>query len=126
MPKPDHLLLIYEKAVGTQHPEYGMELGNLPGTLMQKRDAAGAIPLYYKTLEAKEASIGADYPRVAHTLTNLACLNDERKELTAAAALAKRENEICLVAYGDLHPETQQSFKLGKVKGGIRSINSTK
>ena len=79
---------------------------------MQKGDTAGAIPLYYKALEVKEAATGPDSPGLIHTLTNLTCLHAQQMEFSAAFSLAKRAYDIQLATHGDMHPETQKSFAL--------------
>lgn len=121
------LLTVLQKATDRQHQLiYGIELGNLAGTLVQKGNTAGAIPLYYQALEAKEAATGTENPGLIHTLTNLTCLHAERKEFTAAISLAKRAYDIQLATYGDMHPETQKIFTLfQKVREDKRMYNGS-
>ena len=72
LPLEQRALQITETALGPDHPDVAIRLGNLARHLQRAGAAAEALPLEQRALQITEAALGPDHPRLAVALGNLA------------------------------------------------------
>ena len=65
-------LAIWEKALGSDHPQVAIALNNLAGLYTVQAKYSDAEPLYRRTLAIWEEALGSDHPDVAMALENYA------------------------------------------------------
>ena len=87
-------LVIYEKALGPDHPDVARTLGNLAGLYRAQGRYAEAEPLYRRSLVIFEKALGPDHPEVATTLNNLALLYDNQGRYAEAIRWKRRGTSI--------------------------------
>jgi tetratricopeptide (TPR) repeat protein len=67
-------LAIWEKALGAEHPDTAVSLGNLGDLLRSQGDLAAARPYLERALAIFEARLGPDHPYTKIARRNLAAL----------------------------------------------------
>ena len=72
MPLAERALALFEKALGSMHPNVAASLNNLAELYLLKGDYARAEPLYQRALAIWEKAVGSKHPNVAKALNNLA------------------------------------------------------
>ena len=100
-------LVIYEKVLGTEHPDIATSLNNLAGLYYAQGNYPAAEPLYKSSLAIREKALGAEHPSVANSLNNLAGLYRVQGNHPAAEPLYKRSLTIREKALGVDHPDTK-------------------
>jgi tetratricopeptide (TPR) repeat protein len=98
-------LIIYEKALGPNHPHVATSLNNLATFYSFQGKYAEAEPLYKRSLVISEKALGPDHPNVSASLNNLAELYRKKGKYTEAELLYKRSLAIDEKALGPDHPE---------------------
>jgi hypothetical protein len=71
----ERALAIREKALGPDHPDTAISLGNLAVLLQAQGDLAGARPLHERALAIREKALGPDHPDTAMIREHLAVLS---------------------------------------------------
>jgi len=71
-------LMIYEKALGPEHPDVAYGLNNLAALYDDGGKYAEVEPLYKRSLVIREKMLGPEHPLVTATLANLATLYQEQ------------------------------------------------
>ncbi|MFK7987639.1 MAG: tetratricopeptide repeat protein [Sandaracinaceae bacterium] len=93
-------------ALGDEHPNVAMVLGNLAIVLRELGDLAGARDAYEEALRLKRATLGENHPSLAFTLVNLANLERRTGRYARAEALLLEARSIREGAVGAEHPLT--------------------
>ncbi len=99
----EHLLAIREQE-GNEDAELALALNDLAVVYMDQGRYAEAEPLYKRSLEIYEQSLGKEHPHVAAALNNLAWLYYEQGRYDEAEPLYKRDLEICEKSLSKDHP----------------------
>jgi len=66
--------MIYEKALGPDHPDVAQSLNNLAALYYKQGQYTQAEQLYKRSLAIREKALGPDHPDVAQSLENMAAL----------------------------------------------------
>ena len=82
--------MIFEKALGPDHPSVASALNNLASLYKEEARYADAEPLYKRALAIREKALGPDHPDVAQSLNNLADLYSAQGRHADAEPLYKR------------------------------------
>jgi tetratricopeptide (TPR) repeat protein/CHAT domain-containing protein len=99
-------LAIYEKAVGTDHPDVATTLAGLARLYRDQGRYGEAEPLLRRVLAMTEKTLGADHPTVSTALNNLALLLAATNRLAEAEPLYRRALAIDEKSSGPDHPNT--------------------
>lgn len=75
--------MIFEKALGPEHPDVAPTLSNLAALYWTKGDYSLAEPLYMRALAIGEKTLGSEHVNVATTLNNLAACTGPRATMLA-------------------------------------------
>jgi tetratricopeptide (TPR) repeat protein len=86
----ERALAVYEKVLGSAHPETATCLNNLAHLLQAQGDLAGARPLFERVLAIIEKVLGPEHPYRAASLNNLALLLQAQGDLAGARPLLER------------------------------------
>jgi CHAT domain-containing protein/tetratricopeptide (TPR) repeat protein len=105
IPLAERALAIYEKALGSDHPQLAVTLDTLAGLYVAKGDYEKAESFYLRALAVFEKALGPDHPELAATLNNLAALYAAKGDYTKAEALYLRDLAITEKALGQDHPD---------------------
>lgn len=92
-------LLIREKALGMEHPDYATGCNSLGRFLREQGRLDEAEPLCQKALDIWEHTLGPEHPKVAFALNNLGKLLHARGQLAAGEPLLRRALYIREKAY---------------------------
>jgi CHAT domain-containing protein/Tfp pilus assembly protein PilF len=103
-------LAIWEKALGSDHPDVAQSLSNLGRLYENQERYADAEPLYKRSLAIYEKALGPDHPYVAASLNNLALLYKNQGRYADAEPLYKRSLAIVEKALGPDHPDFATSL----------------
>ena len=103
-------LVIWEKALGPDHPDVAETLDNLALLYDAEARYAQAEPLYKRALAIWEKALGPDHPDVALSLNNLAELLCAQGQDAQAEPLHKRALAIREKALGPDHPDVALSL----------------
>ena len=121
VPLAKRALAIYEKALGSAHPDVAKSLNNLADLYDTKGDYGRAEPLYQRALAIREKVLGPEHPDVANSLNNLALLYYRKRDYRRAEPLFQRALAIHEKALGGEHPSVATSLdnlaELYRVKG---------
>jgi len=79
---------------GAEHPAVAESMHNLAGLLWNKRDLAGAEPLYREALEIWRRTLPANHLNIAAVLDGLGCVLLARKVLPEAESLLRESLAI--------------------------------
>jgi tetratricopeptide (TPR) repeat protein len=71
VPLNERAISLYEKALGSEHPDLAMSLDNLAGLYRKQGQYAKAEPLMVRALAIREKALGPNHPDVATSLNNL-------------------------------------------------------
>ena len=113
-------LRITEAALGPDHPDTAILLGNLASTYSAQGRAADALPLDERALAISEAALGPDHPTTAVLLGNLAATHRDLGRPADALPLEKRALAISEAALGPDHPTT--AVLLGNLAATYRDL----
>jgi tetratricopeptide (TPR) repeat protein len=114
-------LAIWEKSLGSDHPQVATGLNNLALLLKATNRLAEAEPLYRRALAIGETSYGPDHPDVAVRLNNLAQLLQDTNRLAEAEPLIRRALAIDEKSYGPNHPDV--AIALNNLAGLLQDTN---
>ncbi len=89
-----HALEIYERHIGSDHPDTALSLNNLALLLEAQGEYAAAEPLYRRSLEISEKRLGSNHIETAQRLNNLAGLLRAQGQYATAEPLYRRALEI--------------------------------
>ncbi|MQY04621.1 hypothetical protein ACRB68_26800 [Actinomadura sp. RB68] len=95
---------IAEAALGPDHPDVAIQLGNLAATHRDLGRAGEALPLEKRALAITETALGPDHPGVAIRLGNLAATYSDLGRASAALPLFERALAITETTLGPDHP----------------------
>ena len=98
-------LAVREKALGKDHPDVAISLGNLAALYHAQGKYAQAEPLYQRALAVMEKALGKDHPDVATCLNNLASLYHAQGKYAQAEPLYQRALAVREKALGKDHPD---------------------
>ncbi len=87
-------IAIYEKALGTEHPDVTIILNNLGLLYTDQGKYAEAEPLFQRSIAIREKALGPEHPDVATSLENYAFLLQEMDRNTEADKLGERARAI--------------------------------
>ncbi len=87
-------LALWEKALGSDHPDVAISLNNLAALYMGKGEYGRAEPLYQRALAIGEKALGPDHPDVAGSLNNLAALYWAMGRLPETFRFQRRAQEV--------------------------------
>jgi tetratricopeptide (TPR) repeat protein len=99
----DRTLAIFEKALGTEHPDVATSLNNLALLYRTQGQYAEAEPLHQRVQVIREKAFGPEHPDVATSLNNLALLYWDQGQYSKAEPLYKRALSIRERALGPGH-----------------------
>ncbi|HXW46815.1 MAG TPA: tetratricopeptide repeat protein, partial [Streptosporangiaceae bacterium] len=99
-------LRIIETALGPDHPDTAICLGNLARTYCELGRPADALPLEQRALAITEAFLGPDHPETAIRLNNLAATHTALGRPADALPLFERALHITEATLGPDHPST--------------------
>jgi tetratricopeptide (TPR) repeat protein len=103
-------LAIWEKTLGSDHPDFASGLNNLALLYKSQAKYNEAEPLYQRALGISEKALGPDDPKVATNLNNLAVLYDNQGKYSTAEPLYKRSLAIREKALGPDDPKVATSL----------------
>ena len=103
-------LAIYEKALGSDHPNAASSLNNLAVLYVSQGRYEEAEPLHRGALAIYEKALGPDHPDTASSLNNLAGLYNSQGRYEEAEPLYRRALAIREKALGPDHPDTASSL----------------
>ncbi len=103
VPLPQRALVLYEEALGHDHPHVATALGNLAELYRRQGRYVNAEPLFRRALAIEERALGPDHPDAARALANLAVLcKDEARYSDAEVVLFKRS--LAIIEKALMHP----------------------
>jgi CHAT domain-containing protein/Tfp pilus assembly protein PilF len=114
------ILVVYEKALGSEHPNVGTLQNNTAEAYRLKGDYARAEPLFQRALAIYEKALGREHPAVAQTLNNLGVLYLAKGDHAKAEPLYQRALTIYEKASGG------ESTQLAEALGNLASLSRTK
>ncbi|MFB4285077.1 FxSxx-COOH system tetratricopeptide repeat protein, partial [Nonomuraea sp. MTCD27] len=97
-------LAITDTALGPDHPNVAIRLGNLAASFRALGRPGEAVPLDERALAITEAAFGSDHPSVAVWLGNLAASYSDLGRPGEAVPLQERALAITEAAFGPDHP----------------------
>ena len=104
------VLAIYEKTLGSEHPDTATSLNNLAALYRTTGRYEEAEPLYKRSLAIREKALGPEHPDTATSLNNLALLYETTGRYAEAEPFMKRALAIHEKALGKDHPTTATSL----------------
>ncbi|XWK87591.1 MAG: tetratricopeptide repeat protein [Phormidium sp.] len=110
IPLAERIIAIFEKALGTEHPEITTFLNLLAILHQQQSNYAQAEPLYQRSLAISEKALGSQHPDVATILNNLAEMYRQMGNYTKAEPLYQRSLAIWEKALSPEHPNVAASL----------------
>jgi tetratricopeptide (TPR) repeat protein len=113
-------LSIFEAALGPDHPDTAIRLGNLATTYNDLERPEEALPLVQRALEISEAALGPDHPDTAIRLNNLSATYRILGRAEEALPLQQRALEISEAALGPHHPHV--AIMLGNLGATYRIL----
>ncbi|MFJ4367124.1 tetratricopeptide repeat protein, partial [Streptomyces chartreusis] len=113
LPLEERALQVTEAALGPDHPDTALRLGNLAAIFSALGRHAEALPLKERALQISEAAFGPDHPDTALRLGNLAFTLSDLGRHTEALPLKERALQISEAAFGPDHPDT--ALRLGNL-----------
>jgi tetratricopeptide (TPR) repeat protein len=102
----ERALLLSEKALGRNHVDTAMIMGNLGLVLLELDDFSGARSLLEQELEVYEHNLVPHHPAIADALYSLALLSKREGDRSAAIARAGKALTIRVNTLGPAHPDT--------------------
>lgn len=99
----ERALVLWEQALGPEHPEVAKSLNNLALLYSYRGDYREAERLHTRALAIREQALGPDHSDVGASLYNLANLYSDRGEYAAAESLYRRALAIREKALGPEH-----------------------
>jgi CHAT domain-containing protein/Flp pilus assembly protein TadD len=105
IPLVQRSLLLWEKALGAEHPTVAYSLNYLATLYKEQGNYNGAEPLYLRALAINEKVEGKDSPIVASILNNLAGLYQYQGNYSGAEPLLRRSLAIDEKKQGKEHPD---------------------
>ncbi|MBO2466249.1 tetratricopeptide repeat protein, partial [Actinomadura violacea] len=111
---------ISEAALGPDHPDVAISLGNLAATHRDLGRAAEALPLEERALAITETALGPDHPDVAIRLGNLAATYADLGRPGETLPLEERALAITETALGPDHPDV--AIRLGNLAATHRDL----
>jgi CHAT domain-containing protein/Flp pilus assembly protein TadD len=103
-------LVIYEKALGNEHPDVARSLNNLALLYQAQGKYQQAEPLYLRALNIFEKLVGKEHPNVAINLNNLAYLYQLQGKYQQAEPLYLRALNIFEKLLGKEHPNVAMNL----------------
>lgn len=103
-------LIIYEQALGPEHPDTAASLDHLAVLLQERGDLAAARPLHERALAICDKVLGPEHLDTARCLNHLARLYKTQGSLPTAWLLYRRVQVICERVLGPEHPDTATSL----------------
>ncbi|MEV8353883.1 FxSxx-COOH system tetratricopeptide repeat protein [Streptomyces niveus] len=113
LPLEQRALTVTEAALGPDHPDTAIRLGNLARTHGALGRHDEALPLEQRALTVTEATLGPDHPRTALRLGNLAATLGALGRHDKALPLEQRALTVTEAALGPDHPDT--AIRLGNL-----------
>ena len=113
-------LRIIETALGPDHPDTALQLGNLAVTYSALGRLADALPLSERALRITETALGPDHPDTALRLGNLAVTYSALGRLADALPLEQRALRITETALGPDHPS--MGIAMGNLASTYRAL----
>ncbi|MCC6559194.1 MAG: tetratricopeptide repeat protein, partial [Polyangiaceae bacterium] len=105
-------LALNEKALGVEHPSYGISLHALAVVLESQGKYGEAETLLRKSLALNEKALGVEHPSLYPTLTNLAVVLTQQDRPAEAEPLLSRALGIAERVHGPQHPATAQILNI--------------
>jgi tetratricopeptide (TPR) repeat protein/transcriptional regulator with XRE-family HTH domain len=103
-------LQIWEKVLGSEHPNVANSLNYLAILSLNQGKYAQAERLFQRALQIAEQTLGPEHPNVAVSLHDLAVLLQEQGKYTVAEPLAQRALQIREKVLGSEHPVVATSL----------------
>ncbi len=103
-------LSIYEKALGSEHPDVAMSLNNLAVLYNEQGKYSEAEERHIQSLSIREKVHGPEHQEVAQSLNNLALLYSDQGKYTEAEELYQRSLVIFEKVLGQEHPEVGRTL----------------
>jgi CHAT domain-containing protein/tetratricopeptide (TPR) repeat protein len=123
-PLAERALLILEKVLGQEHPNYTVWLNMLAMLYQDQGDYGRAEPLLLRALAIQEKVLGPEHPNFAVSLNNLALLYKAKHDYGRAEPLFLRSLEIREKVLGADHPQVATALNnlagLYKDQGGFK------
>ncbi|MFE4722197.1 FxSxx-COOH system tetratricopeptide repeat protein, partial [Streptomyces sp. NPDC056728] len=113
LPLAERALAVTEAALGPDHPDTAIRLGNLAATFSELGRHVKALPLAERALAIREAALGPDHPTTAIRLGNLAVTFSALGRQSEALPLEERALAVTEAALGPDHPTT--AIRLGNL-----------
>jgi tetratricopeptide (TPR) repeat protein len=88
-PLVERALAIYERVLGSDHPDTATSLNNLAGLLEAQGAYAEAQPLFERSLAICEQVLGSDHPLTASALYSLAYFHQAQQQKLIAQVLTQ-------------------------------------
>jgi tetratricopeptide (TPR) repeat protein len=101
LPLQQRALALTETALGPDHPDTAIRLGNLAAIYGALGRHAEAFPLHKRALAVTEAALGPDHPDTAFRLDHLANAYEELGQLSEAQVLRQRSQQASIAPQGD-------------------------
>src|SRR5262245_30851500 len=106
----ERALVIWEIALGPEHPDVANSLNTLAELYRTKGDYAKAEPPHQRALAIWEKALGPEHPNVATSLNNLAGLHNTKGDYAKAEPLFQRALAIREKVLGPEHPDVANSL----------------
>ncbi|MGP4049120.1 FxSxx-COOH system tetratricopeptide repeat protein [Streptomyces sp. 2A115] len=113
LPLAERALQVTEAALGPNHPDTALRLGNLARTFSALGRHGEALPLEERALQIAETTLGPDHPDTALRLNNLASTFSDLGRHAEALQLEERALQVTEAALGPDHPTT--ALRLGNL-----------
>jgi tetratricopeptide (TPR) repeat protein len=123
----ERALAIHEEALGPNHPNVAIDLGNLGAALHDQGDLEGARARHERALAIDEEALGPSHPNVAIRLSNLGAVLYDQRDLEGARARLERALAIDEEALGPSHPNVAiRLSNLGAVLRGQEDLEGAR
>ncbi|MEM9462747.1 MAG: tetratricopeptide repeat protein [Myxococcota bacterium] len=106
----ERALVIFEQALGPDHPQVARSLESLGGVFYGKGDMDNARAHHERALEILERALGPDHPQVATSVNKLGTVIYRQGDYQTAQRHYQRALEIRQRALGPGHPEVGTSL----------------
>ena len=112
----ERALVLYEKALGPDHPDVAETMGQLAQLLRGRGQLAEAETLISKALAIRESKLGLRHPQVAESCSDMGDLQMQKGDLQKAESFYNRSLDVRKQTFGAEHPAVAQSlFKQASV-----------
>jgi tetratricopeptide (TPR) repeat protein len=109
-PLLERALVIDEKILGSDHPNFAAELGTMGYLLQAQGDLHGAKPYFERALSIREKVLGPDHPDTSRSLSNLGALLDAQGDFAGSRPYHERALAVREKTLGPDHRDTANSL----------------